>query len=232
MGKDPSRLITEVEEEQRTRGELAKDALKWFLHDGNIGEMFVRSTAAEEISNELDISVEQANRAIADTVGDIVDPVQQISVDNEKHVGIIEYQVYESEGAYGYVDFDDRKGDRKRVVCAKCVEDESFDEHITHATQGEGTSNPNASWQQLLNKITAHYAADHDEGPSNVEPGASLVSGTTIAGNTAFHAGNENDITVIPTAVTYADLPDPSSLTEAKVYYVESQDDYFAVFQE
>ena len=232
MGVDPEELIKEVEQEQQNRGELAKEALQWFLDEERIGELYPRGDVAGDLADELDVSTSRANVAISDTVGDIVDPVQQITKHNEKYVGVIDYEVFSEEGAYGYVDFDDRKGDRKRVVCAKCVEDESFDEHITHATQGEGTSNTDASWQQLLNKITAHYAADHNEGPSNVEPGASLVSGTTIAGNTAFHAGNENDITVIPTAATFGDLPDPSSLTEAKVYYLESEDDYVGVFQE
>jgi hypothetical protein len=39
--KNPDELITEVEEEQQTRGELATEALQWFL-DGNVGELFPR----------------------------------------------------------------------------------------------------------------------------------------------------------------------------------------------
>jgi hypothetical protein len=87
------------------------------------------------------------------------------------------------------------------VVCARCVEKHTYDENITHATQGEGSSNSDATWQQLLNKVTSHYATQHTTSPSHIEPGASLVSGTTISGNTAFHSGNESNITVTNTQV-------------------------------
>ena len=191
--KDPDELITEVQQEQQTRGELAKDALQWFLDD-NVGEFFPRGDVVEELSEGLDIGPARANVSISDTVGDIVDPVQQITRHNEKYVGVIDYKVFSDEGAYGYVDFDDRKGERKRVVCARCVEKYKYDENITHATQGEGSSKPDATWQQLLNKVTSHYADAHTKSPSTIEPGASLVSGTTISGNTAFHAGNESNV--------------------------------------
>jgi len=188
--KDPDELITEVQEEQQTRGELATEALQWFL-DGNVGKLFPRGEVVEELSEELDINPARANVSISDTVGDIVDPVQQIAKSNEKYVGVIEYKVFNDEGAYGYVDFDDRKGKRKRVVCARCVEKHKYDENITHATQGEGSSKSDATWQQLLNKVTGHYADVHTHGPETVRPGASLLSGTTISGNVTFHQGND-----------------------------------------
>jgi len=198
--KNPDELIEQVKEEQQTRGELAIDALQWFLDD-NVGEFFPRDGVVKELSQELGVSTSRANVAISDTVGDIVDPVQQITKHNEKYVGVIEYQVFSDEGAYGYVDFDDRKGKRKRVVCARCVEKYKYDENVTHATQGEGSSDKNATWQQLLNKVTGHYADDHIKPPSDIEPGASLVSGTTIGGNTAYHTGNLADrgaVTITP----------------------------------
>jgi len=191
--RNPDELITEVKQEQQTRGELATEALQWFL-DGNVGELFSRSDVVDKLSDELDIINRQANTAISDTVGDIVDPVQQIVKRNKKYVGVIDYKIFNDEGAYGYIDFDDRKGERKRVVCARCVEKHIYDENITHATQGEGSSNSDATWQQLLNKVTSHYADAHTKSPSTIEPGASLVSGTTISGNAAFHAGNESNI--------------------------------------
>jgi hypothetical protein len=192
--RNPDVLIKEVKEEQQTRGELATEALQWFL-DGNVGELFPRGDVVDKLSDELDITNYQANTAISDTVGDIVDPVQQIIKSSKKYVGVIDYKIFNDEGAYGYVDFDDRKGKRKRVVCARCVEKHTYDENIAHATQGEGSSNVDATWQQLLNKVTSHYATQHTTSPSHIEPGASLVSGTTISGNTAFHAGNESTIT-------------------------------------
>jgi hypothetical protein len=189
--KDPDGLIEEHKQNQELRGKLAKDALEWFLEDENVGRLFPRRDAIQELSDHMGVSVEESSTAISDTVGDIVDPVQQIIGSENKYVGIIEYHLYEDEGAYGYIDFDDRKGKRKRVVCARCVEKYDYDEKITHATQGEGSANDNASWQQLLNKVTSHYSKDHTQSPSNVEPGASLVSGTTISGNETWHAGND-----------------------------------------
>jgi len=189
-GKDPQELIQKQNEEQEVRTQLAKDALNWFLDD-NVGELFPRGDVADKLSQEFNITSEQANTAVTDTVGDIVDPVQQIVKRNRKYVGVIDYKIFNDEGAYGYVDFDDRKGRRKRVVCARCVEKHTYDENITHATQGEGSSNSDATWQQLLNRVTSHYASQHSIAPSSIEPGASLVSGTTVSGNTAFHKGND-----------------------------------------
>ena len=191
MGKDPRELIKQVEQEQQTRGELAKEALRWFLQDSNVEELHPRPDAAADIAEELGIEASQANRAISDTVGDIVDPVQQIRVNGNKYVGVIEYRLYQEEGAYGYIDFDDLKNERKRVVCAKCVEEATHDGQVVHATQGEGSSNSNATWDQLLNKITSHYAQSHTEVPSEIEPGASLNNGTTISGNISWHGGND-----------------------------------------
>jgi hypothetical protein len=222
--KDPEELINQVQQEQETRGELATGALEWFL-DGNTGKFFPRGGVVSELSQELDISNDRANVAISDTVGDIVDPVQQITKHNEKYVGVIEYQVFSDEGAYGYIDYDDRKGPRKRVVCARCVEKHEYDENITHATQGEGSSNKNATWQQLLNKVTSHYADEHTKPPSKIKPGASLVSGTTVSGNTAFHAGNDG----IGSGLTAEKLPsfatksDVQSITQGTLIYVEDE---------
>jgi hypothetical protein len=98
------------------------------------------------------------------------------------------------------------------VVCARCVEKHRYDENITHATQGEGSSKPDATWQGLLDKVTSHYATNHSAAPSKIEPGASLVSGTTISGNTAFHAGNETQIDAGDTvSFSQSAQPSPSS---------------------
>jgi len=243
--RNPDELISEVKEEQQTRGELAEEALQWFLDD-TVGQLFPRGDVVDRLSNELDIPKHQANTAISDTVGDIVDPVQQIVKGNKKHVGVIDYKVFSDEGAYGYVDFNDRKGKRKRVVCARCVEKHTYDENINHATQGEGSSDVDATWQQLLNKVTSHYATQHTTSPSHIEPGASLVSGTTISGNTSFHAGNESTITAnsadltpattspsdelnAPVYATESDLPDPTTQNEGAQAYVQSTNAFYVV---
>lgn len=187
-----SRKADELIEKSNTDIEIRRDrafeVLNFFLD--NEGEFFERSAVVEKLSELLDISYTAADVALSDVVGDIVDPVQQIAFDGEKHVGVIEYNDFIESGSYGYIDYDDRKGKRKRVVCAKCVQDEYFDENITHATQNEGTCGKKDSWKQLNGKIKAHYNDSHSVKPNEIEIGASLVSGTTIAGNIAIHKGN------------------------------------------
>lgn len=190
---DPEELTAKVKQEQEETSNLAVDTLDWFLDSDHIGEFFPREDAAIELSDYLDVNLGKANSAISATVGDIVDPVQQISVENNKYVGVIEHRVYQTEGAYGYIHFDSRLRQKKRVVCARCVEKEDLDENVTHATEGEGTSNTDASWDQLLNKVTSHYASAHTEPPEGITPGASLLNGTTISGNVAFHSGNDGE---------------------------------------
>lgn len=190
--KDATELIREVQSEQQQRRERAVSALEWFL-DGRVGKFYPRDKVAEALSAALDVETPVADTAIADVVGDVVDPVQQVMKDRSRYVGILDYRVFEEAGAYGYVDFDDRKGERKRVVCARCVEKYDYDELVRHATQGEGTAPPDATWDTLVDVVTDHYTDAHTHSPDQIEPGASLVNGTTIGGNTAFHTGNLAD---------------------------------------
>jgi len=71
-------LIEEHRARQKTRGELATDALAWFLDEDNVGAFYTRAAVIRKLATELDVGADQANQAITDTVGDIVDPVQQI----------------------------------------------------------------------------------------------------------------------------------------------------------
>lgn len=190
---DPISIANQAQEESQRVNSLAEDVLHWFLSDEHVGNVYPRDNVVEELQGELDVGSALANRALAATVGDIVDPVQQITVQGGVFVGVVDYKVYSDEGAYGYVHFDDSKGKQKRVVCARCVQKEETDTNITHATQGEGTANDDATWKQLRNKVTSHYASSHSKAPDEIEAGATLLSGTTIAGNTAFHAGNDGE---------------------------------------
>jgi hypothetical protein len=187
---DPEELTQRASEHQQTISELAADFIQWFLDEDNIGELYPRGEAREELAAEFDTTPQKADKTISSLVGDIVDPVQQIDLEDGKFVGVIEYIVFKDEGAYGYTHFSDRFGERKRVVCAKCVEDKEVDEDIAHATQGEGSSAEGASWDELLNKVTSHYASSHTEPPDGIRPGAILLDGTTISGNTSWHGGN------------------------------------------
>jgi len=227
--QNPDDLIKEVEKQRETRGELAMEALQWFL-DGHVGELYPRSVVVNTLSKELNITHRQANRAISDTVGDIVDPVQQVVNGSERYVGIIEYSAYEDEGAYRYIDYDDVLGKRKRVVCAKCVAESDVDADVTHATEGEGSTSDNMPWDMLLNKVTAHYADAHTTAPETVRPGASLLNGTTISGNTSFHAGNESSMSFFdgtnlsPNALDFDGLTSDPLRSSGLIWYRSDKD--------
>jgi len=118
---NPDELISEAQSERDHESELARDALEWFL-DNLRGGLSPREDVVAELSDHLGVSESETNRVVGSLVGDIVDPVQQVMSGGEKYIGVIEYRVYKAEGAYGYVDYDDRLGRRNRVVCARCVE--------------------------------------------------------------------------------------------------------------
>lgn len=184
--KDPSDIIEEAQQLNKEISEQAREALQVFL---GIDGMLPRSEAVSRVSAELSVGEGRANRIISSLVSDLVDPVQQIKVDREKYVGVIDYKEFNI--SYGYVDYNNRLGKRKRVVCAKCVEENRLDENVRHATEGQGSSPENASWDGLVARVRTHFKQAHSEEPSEIEPGASLVSGTTIGGSESWHAGND-----------------------------------------
>jgi hypothetical protein len=56
-----------------------------------------------------------------------------------------------------------------------------------------GSFGDGASWDELVAGIHEHYEKVHETIPEDVETGATLASGTTIGGNTAFHQGNDGN---------------------------------------
>jgi hypothetical protein len=194
-GHDIDSIVNQAQEEQQSVTDLAQQTVDWFISDSRIGNAYPIEEATQELSKYLDVGYHEASRAISSVVGDIVDPVQLITLSDGKYVGVFEYNVYSESGAYGYIHYDDKFGKLKRVVCAKCVQDHILDENVIHATQGLGTASDDASWTNLIDKIEQHYDNAHEAHPKDIEPGAALVSGTTISGNTAFHTGNESSIT-------------------------------------
>lgn len=186
---DPETIISEAESERESIAQDATDAYQWFAD--HIGQMVSRSEAIDAIADHLDCEPGHANRVVANLIDDAVDPVQQIRANGTKWVGIIDYVEYPDSGAYGYVNYDDTTGRHKRLVCAKCVESAETPSDVSTATAGTGSLPADASYDQLLNRVTSHYASNHEEAPEDIEIGASLVSGTTINSNKAFHAGND-----------------------------------------
>jgi hypothetical protein len=187
--KDADTLIEEATYRHEEDRQLAQEAADWFLERD--GELFERDDAEDAIAEALDIDSEQAGRVLSELVGDIVDPVQQIPHPDARYVGIIDYEEYPDAGAYGYVQYHDRYGERNRVICAKCVEQHSHDSDVSHATGGEGSfyEQPDADWSTLVDRVEDHYS-QHDADPASITVGASLVSGTTMGGNQAWHDGN------------------------------------------
>ena len=189
VGVDPNVLIEQAESEKSTLSEDAEVAYSWF--DDRLGEMFPRNEAVGGVAELLDCDDRWAARVIADLVDDVVDPVQQIRSNGEKYVGIIDFETFPDAGAYGYEAYDDVDGRRKRMVCAKCVQESTTAAEVTYAEAGTGSIPDDAGYDRLLNRITSHYANNHEDAPDGIEIGASLVAGTTVNSNTAWHAGND-----------------------------------------
>jgi hypothetical protein len=186
----------DVLERARSRNERVQDYLRPaadFFHR-NEGTMFGRKEAREEIGKELDVDEKTAGAVIAQLVSDKVDPIVQVATDDEKFVGVAEF--HEFDGAYGYLEYDDAIGARRRVVCQKCVNDSDFDNEVTHATEQSpdpesSTFKQDVEYTDLVDKVHQHYQSSHESMPTEIATGATLASGTTVGGNISFHAGND-----------------------------------------
>lgn len=193
-----SKNADDVLEEARTQIERVEDYLRpaaEFFHSHE-GEMFGRNAANKQLAEALDIDEKTAGAVIGQLVSDKVDPVVQVASNNGRFIGVAEF--HEFDGAYGYLEYDDAIGARRRVVCQKCVNDADFDKEVTHAT--EQSMNPESStfkqdveYEDLVDKIHQHYQRAHESVPTEIETGATLASGTTIGGNTAWHSGNDGN---------------------------------------
>lgn len=185
---DPEKVLDEAERERKKSIENAQEALKFFIEE--VDGLIEWEDSELELAEYLDVKQPKAKRALTQIVGDIVDPIQQIGTGQDRYVGVIEFAEFSDAGAYGYTHYSDTHGRRNRVVCAKCVQEKESDSEVAHATQGEGTNAEDATWGQLLNKVTSHYADAHESAPGEISIGASLISGTTMGGNQAWHQGN------------------------------------------
>lgn len=186
---NPDQIIQESESESKSLREDAQTVAEWFIE--NQESLFKRNEVIEDIASLLDSQESWANKCIGELVGDLADPVQQVVKDQSKYVGVIQYKEFSDVGSYGYVHLDDLEGKKNRIICARCVEKYNDDSNVTHATEGQGTVDNFVSWEVLQNKMVAHYHDAHIVSPKDIEVGASLLSGTTIAGNISFHAGND-----------------------------------------
>lgn len=191
MTKDASEILDDVQTTHERVQDYLRPAAEFF--HSHEGDMFNRSEARNNIVEELDISGHLAREVINQLVSDKVDPVVQVTTNGTKYVGVVEF--YEFDGAYGYLEYDDVIGERKRVVCQQCVNEADFDKEVSHATEksqspDSSTFKESVEYDELLKQVHSHYSDAHSVNPEEIETGATLASGTTIGGNNAFHAGN------------------------------------------
>jgi len=191
-GKKPAELIREVEQQKRRQQSDAVDAFEMFREAFERGDGFVtREDAADALADRRGWDRGRAVDAVRSLVADTLDPVQLIVSGTERYVGIIDYEPSQEHGGYGFEEYDDVQGRRKVVVCGRCVEQFDTASEPFRAVEGVGRHADECGYGPLFEHLGEHYPTAHTDGAEAVEVGASLVSGTTIAGNTTWHAGND-----------------------------------------
>ena len=174
-------IIEQAEAEREEMQSLLRPVAEFF--HSHEGELFERYEAVSKLVTDESIPSDDErtlHRVVGNLAADRVDPVQNVVRDSAKYVGVLEYE--EHDFWYEYVEVDDVHGRMNVGVCAQCVSEASSDAAVA---KGVGTT------EELDGKIREHYAEKHSESPSEIETGATLVSGTTIAGNSAIHSGND-----------------------------------------
>jgi len=191
-GREPAELIREVEQQKQQRQSDAIAAFEAFHEAYTRGDGLVtREAATDAIADRYNWTRDRAVGAIRSLVSDTLDPVQLVVSDDQRYVGIIDYEPSQEHGGYGFEEYDDVQGRRKVVVCGKCVEEYDTASEPFRVVEGVGRHGDGCDYEPLFEHLGEHYSAAHTDGAEAVEVGASLVSGTTVAGNTAFHAGND-----------------------------------------
>jgi hypothetical protein len=187
---DAKKVLEKAEKQREHRQQLLRPVAEFF-HE-NEGEMFERYEAVEELQKYLrekeKLPLKSYNgdtgRLLHQVIGklcdDRVDPVQNVKREGKKYVGVIEYE--EHDYWYEYIEVDDIDGRRNIGVCAKCVQEAERDVEVA---KGIGTT------EELDKKIRDHYYEKHSEKPVGIKTGATLASGTTIAGNNAITSAND-----------------------------------------
>ena len=175
------KIIEQASAEREEMQSLLRPVAEFF-HEHE-GELFEKYEALEELAQADSVPSEDERllgRVMGNLAADRVDPVQSIVRDSDKYIGVVEYA--EHDYWYEYVEVDDVHGRMNVGVCAKCVSEASSDAGVA---KGVGTT------EELSERIEAHYSAEHNASVEEVSTGATLVSGTTIAGNSAIHSGND-----------------------------------------
>lgn len=204
----PADVVEVAESEKARRRNDAHKAFTLFRQhydDSATGALFERDEAATAVADRHNWSVSRGREAVVGLTADVLDPVQHVGTGDTKYVGIIDYQPFDAEGGYGFVEYEDTRGERKNLVCGKCVEQYDYDSEPFRAVEGIGRHEMGCAYQDLLDHLTEHYTEMHESGPGSVEVAASLVSGTTIASSTAVHDGNTSSFSLEDFGATSTD---------------------------
>jgi len=187
------KLIQKTEEEDELARTQIREVANWF-HEKD-GELVPKQEAVESLSEDLDLDIpehltekEFYNQLIGDLVGDHVDPVQMVNNGKGKYVGVIDYSEHDT--YYTYDEYHDIEGKYTRGVCAACIHESSKSSEPFTRHTGKFGNEPYGDEEQLHDEMQIHIDAVHSD-IGKIKTGATLASGTTIAGNTAFHAGND-----------------------------------------
>lgn len=226
----PDEVIKKAEQRKEKVYDHIRDAAEFF-HEYE-GELLERNEAKQSLVNELSVEPDIAGELITQLTGDLVDPVIQVNTPGKSHVGVIDYT--EGEGWYGYVEYDDIKGESRTVVCAQCVHESDQDNEVTYAREGVGSfADGEYNYDELSSVVKDHYS-EHDVTPGEVETGATLLSGTTIGGQTAWHDGTSSispptvrvlDELEVPSYQTLSDVP--STLAKGSMVYIADKNKYY-----
>jgi len=187
-------VINNTEDEKELAQSQIRQVADWF-HE-NSGELLPKQKAISQLKNDLDIHTPQHltkeefySQLIGDLVGDHVDPVQMVKNGKGKYVGVIDYSEHDT--YYTYDEYHDIEGKYTRGVCAACIHKSSKSSEPFTRHTGKFGNEPYGDKEQLKKEMKIHVDAVHSTNKVEVETGATLASGTTIAGNAAFHAGND-----------------------------------------
>lgn len=189
---DAQEVIGHSEKESDSIKNSIRSVADWF--HSNEGEVFEKDDVLDELIDMSNINPPAhmtkggfCNSLVNSLVGDHVDPVQHISDGQKQYVGVIEYN--EHNGYYTFTEYHDISGEHTRAVCANCVQESSRSSEPFTRHTGQFGNEPYGNVEKLHNIISKHIDDEHIEVES-VETGATLASGTTIAGNTSIHQGN------------------------------------------
>ena len=183
---DATEVIEQSEQEKQEVYSYVDEVAEYFID--RVGELFEADEAVQDVSDEFGVSQRVASQILRELYSDIVDPVVRVPRGGTFYVGVVEY--VERDGWYGYVHYDDVDGKTRRGVCAKDVLEGVKDSEVGYADR-----DPSVGWDEIDEVFEEYYNDAYPDvvrSEVEVEVGASLLSGTTVGGNTVSIDGHDH----------------------------------------